>query len=218
MIEVVLVARAQWWNLPYRTLGYWAAIFFLICTPLMFWLAAAKKWAFYLATLVAITWIVASIWLTAQMHYPSLGFFSLLLVLILGSQLLWMKIELERSFLDPQLAWYQGLPKPISGLKCQLRSGERTISLRVSRIDKDGAFVFIQPDRQDHKIELRPFLQTSKLEMTFDFKDFRMTCRGLPTLSIAQGAGVGIRFLEMSADLKKEIGDFLELLQGEGRA
>jgi hypothetical protein len=119
-LEVAIVARAPIWNLPYRNIGYWAFTFALISIPLIVWITSARKWALSLCTALAGLWILASIWMTFHIGYPQLGFFTLLLFLFFVVLLMFLKYEMGRSFFDPGLPWYQGMPKPIPGLRCRL--------------------------------------------------------------------------------------------------
>jgi hypothetical protein len=52
--------------------------------------------------------------------------------------------------------------------------------------------------------------------MAFYFRDRQIECQGRPILSLGQGGGGGIQFLGATDDLNKDIGDFVELLRGEG--
>lgn len=215
-IEVLIASRASWWNLPYRKMGTWAAIFALISVPLSVWISSGKKWAYALAVAISTIWVFLSAWAAIRLRYPPLGFFTIFLLFFGFLELLWLKSEMERSFFDPQMAWYQGLPKPIPGLQCKLLSGEKTLDLRVSRIDQDGVFVFSSSDGGKSPSPLLTFLEKKKLEMIFNFRDRQITCQGVPTLAIGKGTGAGIQFRWVSADLRKDIGDFVEILRGEG--
>ena len=222
--EVSIVARAPIWKLPYQTICYWALTFALITIPLMVWITSAKKWALSLCTVLAGFWILASFWMTFHVGYPQLGFFTLLLFLFFAALLLSLQYEMGRSFFDPGLPWYQGMPKPIPGLKCQLSttsspkstSNEQTVDLDVCRLDQDGAFLFCS-DKDGKSKERLPILLTQRrLGMIFYFRDRQVECQGAPILSLTQGTGAGIQFLGATDDLSKDIGDFVELLRGEG--
>lgn len=215
-IEVVIATRSPWWNLPYRSIGYWCLAFALICFPISSWLMGGRKWALRLLIALLSLWVLESARMSIFFRYPALGFFTLLLGALCFLEVMWLQREMRRSFFDPQVQWYQSLPKPIPGLMCEIVSGEKSIDLRVSRIDRDGAFVFVEPVSGKVSNALASVLEKRKLELTFNFRDRRMSCQAAPTLSIAKGTGAGLRFLDVSADLGKEIGDFVEVLRGEG--
>jgi hypothetical protein len=214
--EVALVHRAPIWNLPYRNMGYWTIAFGLLAIPLTAWLVGAKKWALPMTSLLLSVWLLVSAWLAFKMQYPPLAFFTLLLLIFGTLDLIWLKHELERSFFDPQIAWYQGLPKPIPGLVCQLGNGENALNLRVSRIDHDGVIVFMQNKKEESGSALSQFLTKKQLEMTFIFRERQVACIGVPTLAMDRGIGAGIQFSKISSDQRKDMGDFVELLRGEG--
>jgi hypothetical protein len=116
-----------------------------------------------------------------------------------------------RSFFDPRMAWYQGLPVPIPSLTCELQGAE----FRVSRIDRDGAFLY---RKRGPFAEAEPaaFAPKGPLSARFRFRDLEVECSGDPVTVIEPGAGVGIRFSRMAPDSRKKLGDFVELLEGEG--
>ena len=121
-----------------------------------------------------------------------------------------------RSFFDPRLSWYQGMPKPIPGLRCRL---EKSLDLDVCRLDQDGAFLFYSANpSQDGKSQgvLPGLLAKRRLSMVFYFRDRQVECQGIPILSLKDGRGMGVQFLGATDDLNKDIGDLLEFLRGEG--
>jgi hypothetical protein len=232
-LEVIIVNRVPWWNLPTRKIGYWCLAFSLICIPLVIWLLQAKRWTFYVIGVFMSTWLIASAVLAIRMHYPTLGFYSLMLTLIFGAEWMWLRYELTRSYIDPQLAWYQSLPKPIPGLKCDIQYEKKVFPLRVSRIDTDGVFVFSDPTKLagpkgstgKEDAVLSGYLQSKRLGLDFRFREHRLSCSGATIVAMGspvqpnEGFGMGIQFLfdsSNASDLKKEISDFIELLRGEG--
>ncbi|MFZ9595389.1 MAG: hypothetical protein ACO3A2_04860, partial [Bdellovibrionia bacterium] len=116
-LEVAISARVPWWDLPWVSLGYWAIAWTLITIPLVTWVLSAKRWAWNLCLILSVLWVLASLWTTIRLRYPPLGFFTLFLTFFLFLELIWLRAELGRSYMDPALAWYQGLPKAIQGLR-----------------------------------------------------------------------------------------------------
>ncbi len=215
-IEVVIVTQAPWWNLPYRSMGYWSLAYALICIPISIWLWSAKRSAYSIVVVLSVVWIVVSAWTAIKTRYPALGFFVIFLLGFFCLVLPWIRNEMNRSFFNPQLMWYQSLPKPIPGLKCQLANGEKVLDLRVSRIDIDGAFIFSSDDQRRISTFLASVNSGKTLEMLFRFRDCQVSCNGNPILLVGKGVGVGVQFIELSADLRKEVGDFVEMLRGGG--
>ncbi len=215
-VEVLIVSRAPGWNLPYRRAIYWATAYSLIAFPLVSWILAAKRLAFFIALVLGAIWILTSASLAIRLNFPSLGFFTVGLFGLLVAQLYWIRVELNRSFLDPGIHWYQGLPSRVPGLFCNLGDIGQEVELRVSRIDLDGAFVFCKPTEVD-KVQLMGELALhSRISVTLRFRDRVVQSLARPILVIDRGMGLGIQFMQMSADSKKEVGDFVESLRGEG--
>ena len=209
-LQVIVTFQSPWWNLPLHQIEYWSLAFSLICLPLCTWLLSAKKWAFLITSGLSVLWVFLSAWIALKGRNPSLGFYTVFLSLFLLGSLLWIRSELGRSFLDPQLFWYQGLPKPIPGLSCRVSVGDEMVQLRVSRFDQEGAFVF------EAKRKLEFISKIKALELSFQFRERKLICKGAPVVLTSTGNVLGVRFLRMSSDFKKEIGDFVEVLRGEG--
>ena len=116
----------------------------------------------------------------------------------------WLKMELGRSFLSSGTTWYQSLPRPLPTLKCQTSGRE----FKVSRFDRDGAFIF---DRE-------PFTAAvpKKMELTFVLNNKTIQCEAEPMTLLSGGRGIGLRFKNLKPDIKKDLGDFVEKLRGEG--
>jgi hypothetical protein len=219
-LETVIAARAPWWRLPYDRITLWSTAVALLCLPQAAWLARGRPWALKLSAAFSLLWCTLSGWFALRTENSNLGFFTLGLTLFLGGILIWIRRELSRSYFDPAMAWYQGLPMPIPGLTCELVHGDITEEFSVSRVDRDGAFLF-------HRNILGPTGETSLegptwmdayVELRFRFRDRDVRCTATPVRALEreQGMGAGFRFANPSADTRKEIGDFVEHLRGEG--
>jgi hypothetical protein len=224
-LEVIIVAQAPFWKLPYKNIGYWATTFLLISVPLIVWMNSGKRWALKLCAIFGLLWIIASFWMTFHSGYPQLGFLTFLLCLYFAALLLALQYEMDRSFFNPELPWYQGLPKPIPGLKCQLfdlrknkegLSSSISVELAVCRLDQNGTYLFCQKLDSQGVSFLSSLLNKRKLGMAFNFRGRKVEIQGTPITRLAQGSGCGIQFIETTDDLSKDIGDFVELLKGEG--
>jgi hypothetical protein len=215
-IETVIVTHAHWWQLPRQTIELWAGACAALVLPLALWLQGGKKWALTVGAVLACLWILVSTGLAIHTKQPSLGFFTLFLVVFFSGVLNWLNRELGRSFFDPQIRWFQQLPKPLPGLSCEVaRQGAKHAeweSFRVSRIDEEGAFLFRerQPERA------RVFTRKDRLSLKFTFRGRQVEAAGVPVRDLRGGWGVGVQFKGLKADDYKEIGDFVEILRGEG--
>jgi hypothetical protein len=211
-IETIVVTRAPWWKLPYSTMQIWCAAVALICLPLAGWMAAGKRWGLSLTAIFAAVWCVLSAWVAIRNRNPSLGFFTLFLTAYWVAVIAWIRHEMGRSFFDPRLAWYQGLPKPIPALTCELVQGGARAEARVSRLDEDGVFLFLPPGIP----ALAPLQKAQPVELAFRYRDREVRCRGLPVCALAADAGAGFQFQGLTPDTRKQLADFVEMLRGEG--
>jgi hypothetical protein len=214
-LETVLVTRAPWWRLPYHSIGVWSASVALICVPLAAWIMRGRKWAYWLLQLFFSTWILLNSWVALRMRFPALAFFTLFLGALFGALLAWLSHELRRSFFDPRMRWYEGSPQPLPGLSCRVAWGDRELDCRVSRLDREGAFVFREGAEKAPLAALRPDVRS---ELTFRFRGRAVRCTGLPMRVLDGDRGAGFQFDGLGPDLRKQLGDFIESLKGEGYA
>ena len=214
--EAAIILRMPWWKLPWHEIGIGSASVAAVCVPLVVWLMNGRRWAFQGTLVLAYTWALLTAWLAIRLRYPALGFFTVFLLIYLVVLLFWMRFEIGRSFLDPQLKWYQGFPKPIPDLKCQLATTEEQADCRVSRLDREGAFIFSDAKIRGGGAGL-PFLRPrEKTELTFRFRDLQFRCQGVPMAVLESRSGGGFQFQGLTPDMNKELGDFIEQLRGEG--
>src|SRR5579885_2561776 len=213
-IETVIVTRAHWWQLPRESIEVWAGVCAALVLPLALWLQGGKKWALTAGMVLASAWILVSAWLAIRSKQPSLGFFTLFLVVFFSGVLNWLSRELGRSFFDPPIRWFQQLPKPLPGLTCEVsRQGSKAWEpFRVSRIDEEGAFLF----RERKPERVTSFTRKDRLALRFSYRDRQIEATGVPVRDLRGGWGVGVQFKGLKADDYKDIGDFVELLRGEG--
>lgn len=214
-LETVIVTRAPWWRMPYRSMAVWSASVALICTPLAAWLIQGKKWALQLTTAFAMIWVSLSVWTAIRLRMPSLGFLSIGLLIYFSVLIRWLTREERRSFFDPQMNWFQGLPKPIPGLLCDLSLGDHPFLLKVSRLDREGVFLFL--DEGHSTLNDSSSLKAGvPVELTFSFRSSRIQCSGVPIGVLRKGTGASFKFQSLRPDIKKELGDFIGVLEGEG--
>ena len=161
-------------------------------------------------------WILFALVETFRLHSASLAFYAIFMALFLVACWSWLGVELKRSFFDPRMSWYEGLPRPIPGLTCEIVGEKEAAVFRVCRIDREGAFVFHAADASASRAQT-PVL--APRELVFAFRDREVRCSAVPVraFSRAEGfRGLGFQFDRMSPDACKRLGDFVELLKGEG--
>lgn len=216
-LEVILVSRAPWWRLPLRGMAVWSIAVFVLALPLVLWLSYGRKWAIGLTGLFGLLWVAMTFWMAVRLRAPALGF---LTVGLLGYFLLllhWVRTEASRSFFDPQMAWYQSLPKPIPGLQVQLLLSEkRAIEMRAGRLDEEGAFLYVPRDRHPMSSPLPALRARQEVEVELSHRGRKVRCLSRPMRTLEGNWGCGVQFRGMGPDQRKELGDFIEALRGEG--
>lgn len=212
--EVLLVTRAPWWRLPHRSIELWCASVALILFPLGVWTNHGKSFGFYLLSVFAALWCALTGIMAVRLQSPAMGFFLAFMLAYWGSLLTWIRVELEKSYFDPRMRWYQGTPAVIPGLECRIAGTDVEAPFRVSRMDEEGAFLL---RARQGIFRLHP---GKEAEMIFLYRDKQVRCRGVPIRAIHDGkdsaSGAGFQFSGMSADARKDLGDFVEALRGEG--
>lgn len=220
-LETILVDRAPWWDLPWLRIAAWSLLAAVVFLPLFAFVIRGSKPALRVAGVLAVLWCAASLWISIADEKPGVGFFTLFLGLYWLVAWGWMKHELDRSFFDPRLAWYQGLPRPLAGLGCTV--GGLKPDLRVCRIDKEGAFIFFAEGSTGESEGIALPNTGEKVELVFHFRGREIRCLGTPVRILAgesarKWLGAGFQFVGMTADHRKALGDFIEALRGEGYA
>ncbi|HTL13210.1 MAG TPA: hypothetical protein VL588_12020, partial [Bdellovibrionota bacterium] len=120
----------------------------------------------------------------------------------------WARRELGAAYINPGLRWYVGRPKPLPGLVCRLDLSEGKRDLQVARLDAEGVFIFGLPTLKKPPAGL--------LGLELAYRGRQVSCQAEPVGYLPDRQGMGLRFCENSADTRKELGDFVERLKGEG--
>lgn len=210
-IETVIASQAPWWRLPYSSMAAWSAVVAALFLPSAFLLARGRGWLWPVCAFFSGLWVVLSAWFAIRVRMPSMAYFTLGLAAFLGIALMWVRRESRRSFFDPKMRWFEGLPRPIPGLSCKVGKHE---DFRVSRMDREGAFVFRAAG--DSVAGAFRGQAGEEVELAFAFRDRQVRCKGTPMRTLDETRGAGFRFRDLPPDLRKELGDFVELLRGEG--
>ncbi len=209
--EALIVPSAPWWKIPVLSLGIAFGGTLAAILPAIWALWRGRAWVLPWLAFVAALWIALSLGWFIRFANTSAGFFTVLLAAYWMTIRAWIRVETGRSFQDPRVRWFQGLPKPIPDLSAVLSMREDRLDCRVGRIDEDGVFVFQasgsrlpRPHRRD------------RADLQLNYRGRTVSCLCVPRVSLDNGAGLGFQFAEMTADARKVLGDFIELLRGEG--
>lgn len=178
---------------------------------LAFGLLRARAWALPATAAILLVWCVCSAWMAVRMRIPALGFFTIFLSVGAGTLFASCKRELGRSFFDPMLSWFEGGPRAIPGVSCGVKAADFESDCLVCRVDGEGVFLFAPANG------LLPKLPGAKAELEFRFRERQVRCTGRMMRIFARGVrGAGFQFRELTPDTRKELGDFIEILRGEG--
>ncbi len=216
VFESVVVTRSPWWRIPVESMKASGLLAFVLFAPLALTLLRARRWALTVSTILALIWCAGTAWMAVRDKNTSLGFFLLGLVTYWIVQLYWVKFELGRSFLDPGFRWFQGVPEAIPGLKAMVGRGSNGQTFKVSRIDQDGAYLFFRETAVETFVAIDPKIVT-QVSLAFRNRQLSFDGRWVSLFDRGQGArGMGLQFEGLSPDAKKDLGDFIESLRGEG--
>lgn len=209
--QAVLMSSRPWWQISAVLPASAAIVALFLISPGLYGLFHAKRWTLrYLETL-AVFWVLLTGWVALRQHSTMLGFFALALAALWTALLSWSRAEMGRSFWDPRMKWFQGLPEPIPGLECHFQRGEKKESWRVARLDEDGVFVF-----RDDSTPLLNASWDEPIDCAFHFRGSSVHGRVVTRVVLGDERGAGLQFRDLDADGRKALGDFVEQLRGEG--
>lgn len=214
-----LAARVPWWRLPQREMLLLALLVLAASLFLRFWLVRGHRWTFYVTVFFAVLWSISAATLALHLKLPSIGFFTVFLLLYFTINLGAIWREIRRSYFDPEMSWYQGLPRPIPELLCELRQGAKTISCRVGRVDREGVILYAA--EAGTAVIPEEMLKAGKIsDLLFYFKSRhagkKILCQARPIRELWTKVGAGFQFRGLTPDTQKELGQFIEGLRGEG--
>ena len=207
-IEQILLHNAEWRNLPYEKMVFNALISGVIFIPIATLICHGYKIALNLALFIGVIWCIKNTWLSFSTGLFWYLIFNVFFISYWIFTYFIIRKELKKSFLDPKMHWYQGLPKHIPSLKSSVEKNE----FRVARIDRDGAFIFNKNKKSN--INLHP--EMKKHTISFKYRGNQISCKCEVISTLKRGVGYGVRFSDLSWKENKQLGDFIEKLYGEG--
>jgi hypothetical protein len=213
-LQVAIASQSPWWNLPWPRIGLWCLAVFLILFPLVRWMASGRAWAVQVSRVFGLMWVLGDIYLAIELPLLWMGIFALALALAVTFLTQWVRIEQQKSFVDSGARWYEGYPKALPGVKALIEVPEGEVEFRVSRVSRDGIFVFSEAPQMTGWSERRRELVKLRLEGAEQAMDLSVRFAH----DFRDGLGGGLRFDGLSADQRKRLGDFVEQLKGEGYA
>ena len=169
-----------------------------------------KGWTLGLKGALVIGLLVnLSLFFTAVFHkQPKLIFVALANTFIWYVFSVWFFKQVSRSFMGTGRAWFQGQPVEIPGLICEVPD---VGTFKTARFDREGALLITQDRELQQKLK-----KTEPKTLYFQFQNVTMTCSGKWSKINLDKMGLGVRFLDMTPDRQKELGDFFEKIKGAG--
>lgn len=195
-----------------KLVPYFVALF-LIYALLVPFLIKFKKKIFYFVFSISAFCISLCWYFSISLCSSILGFYSFFLSLYFLVILGLFFLELQKSYFDPKMAWYEGFPRSIPSLKCVIKNHkqQKELDVQVCRFDVEGACIFSRSD-----FLFFENFQNNFLELDFSIGSEVVSCFGKAVISFSNGNGIGVQFFTMKPDLRKKMSDFFEELKGKG--
>jgi hypothetical protein len=219
-VQLTLNARAQNQPLLVEDVITWIVSLSLIIVPVTQWIADGHRWAERVLLGLGVTWEVISILLAIQLSSFALGIFAVCLAFSWTLVCVAVAHQMNQSFFDPKMNWFQSQPRPIPGIKAHLRLGETEHPVRVVRLDRNGGFVVQAGPKTAwlSKAEWNTLRKKKQAILDLEVADTgaRHAYPAQPVRILDDPAGMGLRFSHLSADDRKALGDLVEELTGRG--
>jgi hypothetical protein len=213
-------SKRAWWDVSIQHLG-WAGWVALACVAPLSWRMAMGRRGAWEALAWGCGLVCFLLLVRSGMNRNTLqALWSVGVTAVCVALLFWTKKELNKSYFEPGLSWFQGLPTAIPDLRARVL-GEPTGGepLRVCRLDEEGLFAFATQGQivPQLNVELELYQGDPLDERKVRIKGWVVRQFESRVFEGRSGDwGMGVCFHPMSPDLKKDFRDFLEVLRGEG--
>lgn len=187
----------------------WVVVFGLTAI-LVFALLRVQKWAVGIISALSAFLTLDLIYLSIRQEDVGLGLFAVIFGITAYAYLnrLWSAFQFPALF--PGMSWYQTTPEPIPGLS--LDWGDMK-GLRLSQLNLEGGFIlgsFEKGCEGDLPVEITLLYRGSKIACGVT------VISSLASKINSSWAGIGVEFKNTDLDSRKDLGDFIEVLRGEG--
>ncbi|MBU6374801.1 MAG: hypothetical protein KGQ59_02290 [Bdellovibrionales bacterium] len=225
LVPVAVLTRAvfsshAWWDPPLAELALcgWATLG--VVAPISWRLAMGRRGAWEMLAVVSVLVCGFLVLRSAWMGAAAQALWAVMTSALCVALLFWTRSELNRSYFNPNLSWFQGVPRAIPHLYAVILGlPEKARELRVSRLDEKGLFAFslsgsITPSI-DVELELR-YGEPHEARRTRVKGSVVRQFEGRASKGDSGDWGIGVRFHPQNPDESKEFHDFLGALRGEG--
>jgi hypothetical protein len=221
VITAGIFSSHVWWDLPMAELLLAGWIALVMVAPISWRLIMGRRGAWHalaaICALVCLGLLLQAAWMRGTIQ----GLWAVVVCGLCTVLLAWTRQEQRKSYFDPGMPWFQGLPVAIPRLTASMMSGAVPASgeLQVCRLDSGGVFVFSRAGsivpRTEVELELRHGEPHSERKTRITGTVVRQF-EGRSSKCESGDWGVGIQFHPLEPDAEKDFRDFLEVLRGEG--
>lgn len=202
--EAYFATGAQWWNPPWSALRNVAMMGAAVWVLSAYLILNGRRWFIFPYSVMGLVWAGVTAYWTIRSGHLWAGIYFLIKTAVWIAHAYWIRLEMGRSYLDSLARWYQGRPKPISGLKCESDG----VVLRVCRFDRDGAFLFSEKGTG-------LIGKSQKQTLKFKYRNREFECSAKKICEDPRLNAAGFSFTDLGLDQKKYLGDFFEVIQGD---
>lgn len=200
VLNTKILLNLPWWQISKNTTQFAAGLALALFLPLSVLIWNGKKNSFYYYCVVFFVWFSFNAATSLQSQHVLLAFFTLFLTTYKILFLILLNHTQNTSYLSSGKSWFESRPIAISGLSAQTTKDSKHAP--VSRFNYEGAY--IMADCSNFSPEIVRFL----------FKDQTFEC---PYKIVGTDSyGFGVQFNKIDLDMKKELSDFIERINGEG--
>lgn len=176
-----------------------------------------EKIGFSVFRVTTVIWILASSWVAIRFGFMNVGFTSLFVAMFATFLDRELKLDFSKSYLAPQLTWYEGLPRNLPGVfSTEVITSEASnlnrLNLGVCRFDSEGVAVFLNDRRESQSV------LPSQIRVRIDFQSLsiELDC-GLVRTFLGGRVG-GYIFNRIQGDQLKALKEIVEQVRKYGYA
>lgn len=144
-------------------------------------------------------WLALTLLIAVRLQSSSVAAFGVLILAVFGILLRNLWIEINQSFANPRVRWFERRPSPLPGIGGHLsHSGRSSHGIDFARLDERGAYLFCEDESCFSGDAKGLTLQLSILEAEFFLPVQVMT-------EFGREHGIGVRFLELTPDQREDL-------------
>lgn len=209
-LQVITAHALPWWKVPLARIVGASALAGVVCFIVTRALARNARWPLVALPPLVVTWGVGALAAAYLLRSPGLAFCAAI-TLALGALLVTaVDQHWSQAAMDPRASWFEGRPRVLPHLSARL-GGEAVQSKRdlsVVRLDSEGIFVIGTSGALTAGVAL-------PIELTFREREVQLAAKPYTHWS-GTDVGAGFRFEGLEPQQRKQLGDLIEQVRGEG--